>query len=125
MLQTCKEQLDIDAVMSIAPILLTDTEEIKLLFLQFLPRITLQYPTAILNKLIDMTPPLETILDKNKKDHDTKGKDYIKATLRVIITINSLEESKGIHPKWSELLDKVNKDPIINIYYKPMEHDTF
>ena len=110
-LESMADRFDANAVMGISPNLLTDNDDVKVAFLQILPRICDIGSGAVAVKVDDMIPALEKAIEKAAKDSEASGRDILKVIVRTILYMHRVEDVKQLSRNWQDFVDKVRKAP--------------
>lgn len=126
-LTTLPERFDANSLLHISTQLLNDHEDVKLLYLQVLPRICEVNGSAVAVNAEDMIPALEGTLAKAAKemsDNLTGSKEILKAVVRFVFRVDKIDEVKQVSRKWTEFSSKVRKAESIAEIVRAVEHDS-
>lgn len=126
LLTSLPERLDGPALLTMSPALLADDNDVKLLYLQMLPRVAEVAPHALLGSVEDMIPALEKILEKSaskesaEKENASKDKDLVKAVVRWVFRVDRMEPVRGMR-RWTDFSNKVRRAESIAAVVKAVE----
>eukprot|EP01039_Chlorochromonas_danica_P000820 gene820-890_t len=120
------ERFDANAVLQISSQLLGDLDDIKLLYLQMLPRICQLGPSAAAVYVEDMIAPLEKTIQKAAKDGEEKSsssQELLKAIVRYLFRVDQLDEVKQLSRRWVDFSGKVRRAEALKDIVRAVEHE--
>ena len=97
-----------ESLIHLLPILLTtDTDEIKLLVLQLIPKLTHLFGSLLAHKIDDFIMAFDKI----------SNKELLKVFTRAIVALEKMEEMKSMMSrKWVDFMERMKKNPMIMEY---------
>lgn len=138
LMQAAPDKFDCNAVLDISTVLLADHADVKMLFIQLLPRLAKHTPSAVAIKIDDIVPALEKILaDSTSADNSASSStaggaastiqtDKLagqRAVLRTLIQLDKVEDVRNISRRWVEFVTKVRGAPTLAESLRQLESE--
>lgn len=148
LLATAPDKFDVNAVMDIADKLIADNDEVKMLFVQLLPRLAKHTPGAVAIKIDVVYPLLEKLMAQpsavasstaaagsttttatpatTASGSEGKAKAVVdhRTVLKVILQLDKFEDIRSISRRWCDFVGKVRNMPLFADTIRQLEAES-